>query len=158
MQLTKDIKQYKAVFQADFGGIDKSILWVESHLAKTLRVRSFEEIIIDKIGLVMFESVSNIVEHSITHMSKINVYNKKINYIQSLRQRQQFCCFLEVGTRQIRIKILYPFKPHFTFDLREKNVLGGRGEHIIKAMGVKVRRSVDYVKKTAVLTLYMPYV
>ena len=90
------MRHHKAVFQADFAGIDKSIVWVESQLVKTLRFKPFKEIIIDKIGLVMFESVSNIIEHSITCMPKMNIYNKKINYIQSLRQQQRFSCFLEV--------------------------------------------------------------
>ncbi len=158
MSLYKDMRHHKAVFQADFAGIDKSIVWVESQLVKTLRFKPFKEIIIDKIGLVMFESVSNIIEHSITCMPKMNIYNKKINYIQSLRQQRRFSCFLEVGVEQVRIKILYPFNPHYKCHLRERNILGGRGEHIIKAMGTKVRRRVNYAKKAAMLTLYIPYV
>lgn len=137
-----------AYFKANLQSLDAMILWVDSVFAPLSKYRydkSFLPIYqpktqrrFDLLGLMLFEYVSNVIEHGILGLEKVQVYNAKRSYRQNILERKKICVCLAFNTRFLTFDIIYPFgrvfrQQAFLVNKQKHNrLLGGKGERIMK--------------------------
>lgn len=155
-----------AYFEANLQSIDAILLWMNSvfaPLSKYCYARTFLPIYqpktqgqFDLLGLMLFEYVSNVIEHGILGLEKMQVYNAKRSYRQSILERKKICVYLAFNTRFLTFDIIYPLggkiqRRDFMVN-RQKcdELLGGKGEKIMKWL---FRHHIISVRKHKTITM-----
>lgn len=153
-------RRYSATFRAEFGEIDRAIAWIESHFTLSLR---------DRVGIIAFEALSNIIEHNFMRMTKMQLYSNahthRTNIESSAKfnikshskrvQRHSITCHLHLCAKRAYISFIYPFKPCYHYSPCVP-MLGGRGKTIISLMGANTHHSIKPRSKKASLILQIP--
>ena len=136
--------RYIARFQSKIQAIDDIILWVDSILLPCSKYhfesQTYQKVFVDKMGLMLFECVSNLIEHRLLGLNKMQVYSTHRNYIQYIREKENLWICFAFNTRFLTFDIMH--KP--TIGLRKfqkeqklcenkkDRKYGGKGQEIMK--------------------------
>lgn len=139
----------RARFSANFIGLDECIVWAEECLyryiskqSRFIKQRKCREGMLDNVGLALFESVGNFIEHEILRVCKNEVYENRLPPIEGmdLECKLKFHAYkyLSLRVQCKRYKGLNRKKEIYAKN--KKNLLyGGYGVQILRKLGVHWR-------------------